>query len=299
MSENNTATIIDGYSVAETIRREIREEWEQIRHTLESVPGLAVILVGDRKDSATYVRSKKKAAEELGFRSVDLHLPESTSQDDLIAKIRDFNADPTIHGILVQLPLPDHIAENEVLAEISFEKDVDGFHVVNMGRLAMRGREQPLFVPCTPRGCLELLDRYNIAIEGKNAVVIGRSNIVGVPVALMLLHRNATVQICHSRTQDIAKKVREADIVIAACGIAQFVKGDWIKQGAVVIDVGINAVTDSSRKTGYRLVGDVDFEEAKLRAGAITPVPRGVGPMTIAMLMRNTFDSFKRHNKLQ
>jgi 5,10-methylene-tetrahydrofolate dehydrogenase/methenyl tetrahydrofolate cyclohydrolase len=256
-------------------------------------PGLAVILVGERKDSQTYVRMKKKAAALVGIKSFEATLPENISQDELIETIRKFNQNPDVHGILVQLPLPKHIDEERVLSEVSLEKDVDGFHPINIGKLCMKGRK-PLFVPCTPRGVIELLDRSGIPIEGKNAVVIGRSNIVGIPVAMLLLHRNATVTICHTRTKDIVSKVKDADIVVACCGVAHYVKKDWIKEGAVVIDVGVNAVEDKTRKTGYRLVGDVDFENVKQVASAITPVPGGVGPMTIAMLLRNTLDSANR-----
>jgi 5,10-methylene-tetrahydrofolate dehydrogenase/methenyl tetrahydrofolate cyclohydrolase len=211
----------------------------------------------------------------------------------LLGIVRDLNANPDVHGILVQLPLPDHIAEDEILGAIDLEKDVDGFHPINIGRLSMKRRE-PLFVPCTPKGCIELLDRTGVKIEGKHAVVLGRSNIVGLPVAMLLLHRNATVTICHSYTKDLPSRVANADILIAAVGRAEMVRGDWIKPGAVVIDVGMNAVDDPTSEKGYRLVGDVKFDEAVQVASAITPVPGGVGPMTIAMLLRNTVDSAKR-----
>ena len=204
-----------------------------------------------------------------------------------------YNADPRVHGILVQLPLPKHISEKRILDAISIEKDVDGFHPLNIGCLAMRGRD-PLFVPCTPKGCIELLERMKVPISGKKACVIGRSNIVGMPAALLLQRRDATVTIVHSRTPDGAKVCAEADIVIAACGVAEMVKGDWIKPGAVVIDVGINAKDDPTAKKGYRLVGDVDFEAAGAKASLITPVPGGVGPMTIAMLLQNTLEGAKR-----
>ena len=260
-------------------------------------PGLAVVLVGERKDSATYVRMKKQAAKECGIVSLEASVPENITQDELIQVVRKFNEDPNCNGILVQLPLPKHINEEVILNEISIEKDVDGFHPLNIGKLSMKGRK-PLFVPCTPKGCIELLDRMGVQIEGKNAVVVGRSNIVGIPVAMLLLHRNATVTICHSKTQDIAEKVKAADIVVAALGSAEFIKGSWIKQGAVVIDVGTNPVKDDSKKTGSKLVGDVEFEEAKKNAAMITPVPGGVGPMTVAMLMKNCVEGFKAHNKI-
>jgi 5,10-methylene-tetrahydrofolate dehydrogenase/methenyl tetrahydrofolate cyclohydrolase len=207
--------------------------------------------------------------------------------------VAELNANPEVHGILVQLPLPKHLAEEPVLRAIGIEKDVDGFHPINIGRLAMKGRK-PMAVPCTPAGCIELLDRYGIEIEGKEAVVLGRSNIVGLPVAMLLLHRNATITICHSRTQDLAGTCRRADILIAAVGRPEMVKGDWVKPGAAVIDVGINRVDDPAAKRGYRLVGDVDFEEVNEVAGYLTPVPGGVGPMTIAMLLRNTLTAAKR-----
>ncbi len=198
-----------------------------------------------------------------------------------------------MHGILVQLPLPAHIDEEATLAAVSIDKDIDGFHPINIGRLSMKRRE-PQFVPCTPKGCIELLNRTGVTIEGKQAVVLGRSNIVGLPVAMLLLHRNATVTICHSRTKNLAEVVRGADILVAAVGRAEMVKGDWLKPGAVVIDVGVNAVDDPSAKKGYRLVGDVAFDEAVAVASKITPVPGGVGPMTIAMLLRNTLDGARR-----
>lgn len=288
-----TAEIIDGKAIAATIRQEIAVEVAEMQVATGRVPGLATVLVGSRKDSQSYVRMKKKACAEVGITSFGHDLPEDISQDDLLKIVQDLNADPDVHGILVQLPLPDHIDDEEILGAISLDKDVDGFHPLNIGRLSMKRRD-PLYVPCTPKGCIELLDRIGVEIEGKRAVVLGRSNIVGLPVAMLLLHRNATLTVCHSRTKDLPGVVREADILIAAVGRAEMVKGDWIKPGAVVIDVGVNAKDDPTRKKGYRLVGDVDFEEALEVAGAITPVPKGVGPMTIAMLLRNTMDGAKR-----
>ncbi|CAN6561484.1 unnamed protein product [Malus baccata var. baccata] len=257
-----------------------------------TVPGLAVVIVGTRKDSQSYVSMKRKACAEVGIKSVDIDLPENVSQDDLIAKVHELNATSDVHGILVQLPLPNHINEEKVLSEISIEKDVDGFHPLNIGKLAMKGRE-PLFLPCTPKGCLELLSRSGISIRGKKAVVVGRSNIVGLPVSLLLLKADATVTVVHSRTPDPESFIREADIVIAAAGQAMMIKGSWIKPGAAVIDVGTNAIDDPSRKSGYRLVGDVDFQEVCKVAGWVTPVPGGVGPMTVAMLLKNTLDGAK------
>ncbi|MCB9162226.1 MAG: bifunctional methylenetetrahydrofolate dehydrogenase/methenyltetrahydrofolate cyclohydrolase FolD [Caldilineaceae bacterium] len=288
-----TASIIDGKEIAATIRGEIADDVAAMQAAHGIVPGLATVLVGSRKDSETYVRMKKKACAEVGIASFGHELSAEISQDELLALVQQLNADPAVHGILVQLPLPDHIDEETILSAISLEKDVDGFHPLNIGRLSMKRRD-PLFVPCTPKGCIELLDRTGVTIEGKRAVVLGRSNIVGLPVAMLLLHRNATLTICHSRTQDLPGVVREADILIAAVGRAEMVKGDWLKPGVVVIDVGVNAVDDPTKKRGYRLVGDVDFEQAMEVAGAITPVPGGVGPMTIAMLLRNTTDAAKR-----
>ncbi|XP_058008648.1 bifunctional protein FolD 2 isoform X2 [Hevea brasiliensis] len=236
---------------------------------------------------------KRKACAEVGIKSFDIDLPEQISEAELISKVHELNANPDIHGILVQLPLPKHINEEKVLIEIHLEKDVDGFHPLNIGKLAMKGRE-PLFVPCTPKGCLELLSRSGITIKGKNAVVVGRSNIVGLPVSLLLLKADATVTIVHSRSDDQERIIRGADIIIAAAGQAMMIKGSWIKPGAAVIDVGTNAIDDPSKKSGYRLVGDVDYKEACKVAGWITPVPGGVGPMTVAMLLKNTLDSAKR-----
>ncbi len=288
-----SAQLIDGKAIAATIRGEIKAEVEAMQAAHGKVPGLATVLVGGRKDSETYVRMKKKACAEVGITSFGHDLSESISQAELLEVVRTLNDNPDVHGILVQLPLPDHIDDEEILGAISLEKDVDGFHPLNIGRLSMKRRD-PLFVPCTPKGCIELLDRTGVEIEGKRAVVLGRSNIVGLPVAMLLLHRNATLTICHSRTKDLPGVVREADILIAAVGRAEMVRGDWVKPGAVIIDVGVNAVDDPSREKGYRLVGDVAFDEAKEVAGAITPVPGGVGPMTIAMLLRNTLDAAKR-----
>ena len=288
-----SAKIIDGKAIAATIRGEIKAEVEAMKARYGKVPGLAAVLVGERKDSQTYVRMKKKACAEVGITSFGHDLPEDISQEELLKVVRDLNANPEVHGILVQLPLPDHIDDEEILGAISLEKDVDGFHPLNIGRLSMKRRD-PLFVPCTPRGCIELLDRTGVEIEGKKAVVLGRSNIVGLPVAMLLLHRNATLTICHSRTKDLPSVVREADILVAAVGRPEMVRGDWVKPGAVVIDVGTNAVDDTTRERGYRLVGDVAFDEVKEVAAAITPSPGGVGPMTIAMLLRNTTDGARR-----
>ncbi len=282
-----TAEYLDGKAIAEELRIEIKHEVDERIKAGKVVPGLATVLVGENPASQVYVRMKHKACQEVGINSYAIDLPKTATQEEVEQKVKELNADPNIHGILVQLPLPSGLDEEKVLNAISIEKDVDGFHPLNIGRLAQKGRD-PLFVPCTPAGSIYLLKKVVPKIEGKNAVVLGRSNIVGMPVALLLVRENATVTICHSRTKDLPGVVRQADILIAAVGRPEMVKGDWIKPGAVVIDVGVNRVEDPSTKRGYRLVGDVDFEEAKEVAGVITPVPGGVGPMTIAMLLQNT-----------
>ncbi|KAL5708721.1 Bifunctional protein FolD 2 [Ranunculus cassubicifolius] len=291
--QQKLATIIDGKAIAQTIRSEIASEVHHLSTKYGKVPGLAVVIVGSRKDSQSYVNMKRKACAEVGIKSFDIDLPEQVSEAEVIQKVQELNSDPEVHGILVQLPLPGHINEENVLNEISIEKDVDGFHPLNIGKLGMKGRE-PLFQPCTPKGCLELLSRSGISVKSKRAVVVGRSNIVGLPVALLLLKADATVTVVHSRTPDSESIIREADIIIAAAGQAHMIKGDWIKPGAAVIDVGTNAVDDPSRKSGYRLVGDVDFEQARKVAGWVTPVPGGVGPMTVCMLLKNTLEGAKR-----
>ena len=293
-----TAQLIDGTAIAQKVRDEVKEKVAKRLAAGKSQPGLATVLVGERIDSATYVSMKQKACAELGMTSFHHPVPADITQDDLEKLIKQLNADPKVHGILVQLPLPDHLDEERILQLISIEKDVDGFSPINLGRLAQKGRE-PLFVPCTPYGCIYLLKEAGVKIAGANAVVLGRSNIVGMPAALLLIKENATVTVDHSKTKDIPADLRYADIIIAAFGRAEMVRGDWIKPGAAVIDVGINGIPmlnpDGtpviSQKTGkprQKLVGDVNFEEAKEVAGFITPVPGGVGPMTIAMLMANT-----------
>ena len=293
-----TAQLIDGTAIAQKVRDEVKEKVAKRLAEGKSQPGLATVLVGDRIDSATYVSMKQKACAELGMTSFHHPVPADISQADLEKLIKELNADPKVNGILVQLPLPNHLDEERVLQLISIEKDVDGFSPINLGRLAQKGRE-PLFVPCTPYGCSYLLKDAGVKIAGANAVVLGRSNIVGMPAALLLIKENATVTVVHSKTKDIPGVMRDADIIIAAIGRAEMVRGDWIKPGAAVIDVGINGIPKLnpdgtqaiSQKTGkplQKLVGDVNFEEAKEVAGFITPVPGGVGPMTIAMLMANT-----------
>lgn len=282
-----TAQLIDGKLIAGQVREEVAANVAKRIAAGKSKPTLAAVLVGERVDSATYVSSKQKACAELGMGSVSKNLSGDISQEELEQVIRSLNDDKSVHGILVQLPLPSHLDEERVLQLIGIEKDVDGFSPLNIGRLAQKGRE-PLFVPCTPYGCIYLLEKSGVRIEGANAVVLGRSNIVGMPAALLLIGKNATVTVCHSRTKDLPSVIRNADILIAAIGKTEFVRGEWIKPGAAVIDVGINSKPDATKKSGYRLVGDVNFDEAKETAGFITPVPGGVGPMTIAMLMRNT-----------
>ncbi len=278
------AQIIDGKAIAQRVREEIKEEVDELKRR-GITPGLAVVLVGEDPASRIYVRNKKNAAEKTGINSFEHHLPEDTPQDELLRLVRRLNEDDNVHGILVQLPLPAHIDTAVVIEAISPEKDVDGFHPYNVGRL-LTGN--PIFEPCTPKGIMELLKRSGIEPAGRDAVVVGRSNIVGKPVALMLLAQNATVTVCHSRTRHIERKVSEADILVCAVGRAGFIRGGWIKEGSVVIDVGVNRLEDGS------LVGDVEFEEARRRAAHVTPVPGGVGPMTIAMLLSNTVLAAKR-----
>jgi methylenetetrahydrofolate dehydrogenase (NADP+)/methenyltetrahydrofolate cyclohydrolase len=282
-----TARIIDGTAAAEQIRAEVTQqvaEWVAAGHMR---PGLATVLVGDNPASQSYVKSKQKACQEVGLASFGHVLPATASQAEVEELVAEMDNDPQVNGILVQLPLPAGLDEERVLRSISIEKDVDGFHPLNIGRLAQKGRD-PLFIPCTPAGVMYLLEKNMPSLEGANAIVLGRSNIVGMPVALLLIRANATVTVCHSRTRDLPSIIRQADVLVAAIGKPEFVRGSWVKPGAVVIDVGINRVPDASRPRGYRMVGDVAFEEVKEVVAAITPVPGGVGPMTIAMLLKNT-----------
>ncbi len=282
-----TARIIDGKAIADEMKAEIAEGVKKLIASGATKPGLATVLVGENPASQTYVGMKRKMCAELGIESFGHTLPATASQQEVEGLVRTLNADKKVHGILVQLPLPAGLDEEAVLRAISIEKDVDGFHPVNIGRLAQKGRE-PMFVPCTPAGCIILLKKAGAKLSGANAVVVGRSNIVGMPAALLLVKEDATVTICHSRTKDLAGVCRQADILIAAIGKAEMIRGDWIKPGAYVIDVGTNRKEDSTKKSGYRLVGDVAYDEALQVAGAITPVPGGVGPMTIMGLMANT-----------
>jgi len=286
---------ISGTKWAAVIRQELKDEIDKIIANGGLVPTIACILVGDRNDSAVYVRNKESACKELGIRAIVRKLPATATQVEIIALVQEFNADPTVNGILVQLPLPQGVEEKAVLATVKPEKDVDG-GPQHMGDLALKGHT-PQFISCTPKAVLELLKREKIPIEGANVVVLGRSNLVGLPVSLLLIHENATVTICHSKTKDVGTILKTADIIIAAIGQPKYVKPEWIKPGAVIIDVGINSIPDSTRKTGLRLVGDVDYDGAFEVCSRITPVPGGVGPMTIAMLLQNTLVAYKRQNK--
>ncbi len=280
-SETST-NLLDGKALAARIRAGIAADVAAGTAEGKPQPGLATVLVGDDPASHIYVRNKRRACDEVGFANFHIELPAETSQEELLARVAELNADPAVHGILVQLPLPAHIDEQAVLMAVDPAKDADGFHPLNQGAL-LQGA--PSLRPCTPRGCMALIDETGVELKGKRAVVVGRSNIVGKPVALMLLERHATVTICHSRTADLAAEVGNADVVVAAVGVAKLVQGSWIKPGAVVIDVGMNRDQDG------KLCGDVDFAAARERAGWITPVPGGVGPMTIAMLLQNTLDA--------
>jgi methylenetetrahydrofolate dehydrogenase (NADP+)/methenyltetrahydrofolate cyclohydrolase len=288
------AKIIDGKQIAQDIRAELKEEVARLKKQ-GIVPGLGVVLVGDDPASKSYVTAKERACEEIGIYSDDNHLPAKTFQKELMDLVRKMNKDPKINGILVQLPLPKGLNEAEVLLTIDPDKDVDGFHPMNVGKMVVG---EKAFLPCTPHGVVQLLARSGVKIEGAHVVVVGRSNIVGKPVANMLLQKkenaNATVTICHTRTKDIGYFTRQADIIIAAAGRPNTITADMVKEGAAVIDVGVNRIDDPTKKSGFRLVGDVDFEAVKEKAGLITPVPGGVGPMTITMLLYNTVESAKR-----
>jgi methylenetetrahydrofolate dehydrogenase (NADP+)/methenyltetrahydrofolate cyclohydrolase len=290
-----TAQIIDGKQIAEKVRQQVTEDVAAMVAEGRPQPGLATVLVGDNPASQVYVSAKQKACAQAGIESFGFKLPATATQSEVEGLVAELNADPRVNGILVQLPLPAGLDEERVLNTIRIEKDVDGFHPLNIGRLAQKGRD-PLFIPCTPAGVIYLLDEIGTPLEGVNATVLGRSNIVGMPVALLLVRRNSTVTICHSRTKDLPGVVREADVLIAAVGRPQMVRGDWVKPGAVVIDVGVNRIEDPTHPKGSRLVGDVCYDEVKEVASAITPVPGGVGPMTIAMLLKNTVRSAKLTN---
>lgn len=295
-------SVIDGKAIAADIRSEIKGRVEMLVEKGSSIPGLAVILVGSRRDSQTYVKMKKRACAEVGIKSTEFNFDDTVSQLELVQCVRKLNDDNSIHGILVQLPLPSHLDQDKVLQAVDPAKDVDGLHPVNVANLVLwagPALEAPFSIPCTPLGCLVLLDRSGVDLKGKICVVLGRSNLVGLPMARLLLGRDATVIICHSKTQDIKEVCKQADVVVAAIGRAELVDADWIKPGAVVVDVGINSVDIDPIKHGgknYKLVGDCDFDSVQSIASKITPVPGGVGPMTIAMLLKNTLNSCERHS---
>ena len=280
-----SSNIIDGTAIAANIRHELAIAVEVFRKSTEVPPALAVVLVGEDAASAVYVRNKERACEQAGIATETFTLPDTTSEDSLLSLIEKLNDDTSFHGILVQLPLPAHINSNVVIAQLNPAKDVDGLHPVNQGRLVLG---QAGLRPCTPLAVMHLINNSSARLEGKRAVVVGRSNLVGKPLALLLLERNATVTTCHSHTDDLAEQIAQADIVVAAIGSANVIKGEWIKKGAIVIDVGISRIPDGG------LTGDVDFEKAKRRAGYISPVPGGVGPLTVAMLLANTVDAAEK-----
>ena len=289
--------LLDGKKTAALVQEAIAEEVSQIVAKGHIPPHLVAILVGNNGASMTYVNNKVTACERVGFASSVVNLPEDISQEALLEEIEKLNKDKSIDGFIVQLPLPKHINEQEVLLTVNPDKDADGFHPTNFGRMAL-GLDA--FIPATPYGILELLTQYKIPTDGKHVVVIGRSDIVGRPISILLSQKpwNATVTLTHSRTQNLSKLTQEADIIIAALGIPNFLKAEMVKEGAVIIDVGITRVADASAKKGFRIVGDVDFEQVKQKASYITPVPGGVGPMTIAMLMKNTLNAYKRTHKI-
>eukprot|EP00795_Rhopilema_esculentum_P013409 gene13409-4274_t len=290
------ATIISGKEIAKKIREQVGKDVKVLKETSGLKPGLAIVQVGNREDSNVYVKSKVKQATELGMNAKHVKLPNTVSQAEVLDRIQELNEDPDCHGIIVQLPLDcmENIDSALCTNKVIPEKDVDGINDINAGRLS-RGELGNCFIPCTPKGCLELIKESDIKVQGANAVVLGRSKIVGSPMANLLTWNHATVTICHSRTKNLRDVVRSGDIVVAAVGVAEMVKGDWIKPGAVVIDCGITAIPDATKKSGQRLVGDVDYNECKKAAGWITPVPGGVGPMTVAMLLANTVESCKRY----
>lgn len=290
------AKILSGKELAETMRQEIKQEIDELKEKYNLVPGLAVVLIGDNPASVSYVRGKEKACAAVGILSREYKFDTDYREGELLKLIKDLNQDSVIHGILVQLPLPDHINEESVLYAIDPDKDVDGFHPVNIGRLMIGA---PGFLPCTPHGIQQLMLRNGIEVAGKHVVIVGRSNIVGKPLAMLLVQKkegaNATITMCHTGTKNMADLTRQADILVVAAGRAHTVNADMVKPGAVVIDVGVNRIADATKKSGYRLIGDVEFEEVSAKASAITPVPGGVGPMTITMLLYNTVQSAKNH----
>ncbi|MBF0500634.1 MAG: bifunctional methylenetetrahydrofolate dehydrogenase/methenyltetrahydrofolate cyclohydrolase FolD [Candidatus Riflebacteria bacterium] len=284
------AQLLDGLRVSAEIREAVRVETAALSASGKPVPGLAVVLVGEDPASRVYVGRKKKACQEVGFHSLELKLSAETTQSDLLARVSELNHDSHIHGILVQMPLPAHIDEHKIIEAIDPRKDVDGFHPINVGKL-LQGVDGT--ISCTPGGVIELLHRYRIELKGKKALVIGRSNIVGKPMAVLLIRENATVTIAHSHTKNLEAEIKASDIIVAAIGKPRMIRGEWIKQGAVVVDIGMNQIEDLTTEKKTRLVGDVDFETARERASFITPVPGGIGPMTIAMLLSNTLKAYK------
>ncbi|MCK4249890.1 bifunctional methylenetetrahydrofolate dehydrogenase/methenyltetrahydrofolate cyclohydrolase FolD [candidate division WOR-3 bacterium] len=290
------AKILSGKELAEKMRQEMKSEIDELKTHHNLVPGLAVVLIGDNPASLSYVKGKEKACARVGILSREYKFDADYKEEQLLKLIRELNNDPLIHGILVQLPLPDHINEEEILYAIDPTKDVDGFHPVNIGKMMIGA---PSFLPCTPHGIQQLLLRNNIEISGKHVVIVGRSNIVGKPLAMILVQKNpganATVTMCHTRTKNMAEITKLADILVVAAGRPHTVNAGMVKQGAVVIDVGVNRIEDKSKKRGYRLIGDVEFDEVSEKASAISPVPGGVGPMTITMLLHNTIQSAKNH----
>ena len=290
-------TILDGRKISNDIKDEIEREVSFIKSKGDSVPHLAAVLVGTDGASMTYVGAKVKACERVGFKSTLIDLSEETTEEVLLNKINELNTNDDIDGFIVQLPLPKHIDEQKVLMAVNPEKDVDGFHPTNVGKMTL---DLPSFLPATPYGILELLERYDVETSGKNVVVMGRSHIVGRPMSILMSQKrpagNATVTVVHSRTENLSEITKKADIIVAAIGISEFLTGDMVKEGVIIIDVGITRVSDSTKKRGYKLAGDVDFESVSLKASLITPVPGGVGPMTIAMLLKNTLQAFKSRN---
>ena len=291
-------TLINGKEIAQNLRDSIKKEIEDLKSEIGKVPGLAVVQVGNVAASSIYVKAKTKSAKEVGIDVIDHHLPEKTTQEELLKIIQSLNNQDNVNGILVQLPLPKHINEQIILDSIHPNKDADGFHPLNVGKLSIASNNnENLLIPCTPYGCLIMLKGLGVELSGKNAVVIGRSNIIGKPMAQLLLKESCTVTIAHSKTKDIQNICQKADIIVAAVGVPKMVKGNWIKKDAIVIDVGINRIeVEIEGEIKNKLVGDVNFDEAKLIASAITPVPGGVGPMTIACLLKNTIECFKRSN---
>lgn len=290
--------VLEGKKISNEIKAEIKEEVTAMKERGEKVPHLAAVLVGNDGASLTYVGSKVRSCKRIGFESTLIHLPEDTSEDELLEKVHGLNADPDIDGYIVQLPLPKHIDEQKILMAVDPDKDADGFHPTNFGKMAL---DMPGFIPATPHGIMELLRRYDISLEGKHVVVIGRSHIVGRPISILMSQKekyaNATVTLTHSRTKDLPSITIQADVIVSALGVPGFLKADMVKDDVVIIDVGITRVPDASRERGYYITGDVDYEAVSKKASYITPVPGGVGPMTIAMLLKNTLLARERHAK--